>query len=277
MFADVNGTRLFYETVGSGPPLMFMHGGLGFDHTYFRPWVDSLADDYTLIFYDHRGNGRSERPANLDDVYHSTWADDGDALREHLGIDKITLLGHSYGGLLAQHYALRHQEHLSGLILGTTYPAWDYTDVILEKARAKGTPEQVRAIEQQFFTHVANDEDMEEMAAAIGALYFHDMDSEAAKAENPNAVYSAAGYNRGFIDIHAQHDVVDRLGEITVPTLVLCGADDFVTPYEQGPGRLHWGIPGSKFVMFEHSAHMLFMEENEKFLRVLREFLAGIH
>ena len=116
MFANVNGTRLFYETEGDGPPLMFMHGGLGFDHTYFRPWVDPLAEDYTLIFYDHRGNGRSERPASLDDVFHSTWADDGDALREHLEIEKMVLLGHSYGGLLAQHYALRHQDHLRGLI-----------------------------------------------------------------------------------------------------------------------------------------------------------------
>ena len=171
--------------------------------------------------------------------------------------------------------ALR-QDHLTALMLGTTYPAWDYTDVIVEKAWAKGTPEQARAIETQFFNHVANDEDLEEFAALIGPLYFHDPESEAAKHENPDAHYSAAGYNRGFIDIHAQHDVVDRLHEIRVPTLVLCGADDFVTPYEQGPARIHRGIPGSKFVMFEHSAHMIFAEEQDKFLATVRDFVARL-
>ena len=70
MKADVNGTSLYYEVVGSGNPLLIMHGGLGFDHTYFRPWIDSLAEDSKLIFYDHRGNGRSDRSKPLDDVYH---------------------------------------------------------------------------------------------------------------------------------------------------------------------------------------------------------------
>ena len=126
MKADVNGTSLYYEVVGSGNPLLIMHGGLGFDHTYFRPWIDSLAEDSKLVFYDHRGNGRSDRSKPLDDVYHSTWADDANALREHLGIEKMVLMGHSYGGVLALHYALRYPETLSGLILATTYPAWNY-------------------------------------------------------------------------------------------------------------------------------------------------------
>ena len=276
MLANVNGTTLYYELLGDGPPLMLMHGGLGFDHTYFRPWVDPLAEDFTLILYDHRGNGRSERPPDLDDVSHSTWADDAEALRQHLGIDRMILLGHSYGGTIAQHYTLRYQQHLAGLILATTYPAWDYIDVILEKAREIGTPEEVAAIETRFFNHVANDEDMEELAAEIGGLYFHDRDSEAARHVNTDARYSAAAYNRGFLDIHAQHSVVDRLGEIAVPTLVLCGSDDFVTPYEQGSARIHWGIPGSKLVLFERSAHMIFAEEQQKFLALVREFAGDL-
>ena len=70
--------------------------------------------------------------------------------------------------------------------------------------------------------------------------------------------------------------MLDRLGEIDVPTLVLCGTDDFVTPYEQGSARIHWGIPGSKLVIFEHSAHMIFAEEQQKFLSLVREFAAGL-
>ena len=117
---------------------------------------------------------------------------------------------------------------------------------------------------------------MEELAAEIGGLYFYDRDSDAARHVNADARYSAAAYNRGFLDIHAQHNVVDRLGEVAVPTLVLCGTDDFVTPYEQGSARIHWGIPGSKLVMFERSAHMIFAEEQQKFLATVRDFAGGL-
>ena len=276
MLANVNDTTLYYELLGDGPPLMFMHGGLGFDHTYFRPWVDPLAEDFTLILYDHRGNGRSERPPDLDDVSHSTWADDAEALRQHLGIDRMILLGQSYGGVIALHYALRYQEHLAGLILATAHPAWDYMDVVLEKARQKGTPEEAAAIERRFFEHLENDEDLANLAATIGGLYFHDPDCEAAKTFGIETRFSAAAYNHSVIDIHSRHNVVDRLGEIDVPTLVLCGADDFITPYEQCSARIHWGIPGSKLVMFERSGHMVFAEEQQKFLDVVRRFAGGL-
>ena len=276
MLANVNGTTLYYELLGEGPPLMLMHGGLGFDHSYFRPWVDPLAEDFTLILYDHRGNGRSERPPDLKDVVHSTWADDADALRQHLGIDRMILLGQSYGGAIALHYALRYQQHLAGLILATAHPAWDYMDVVLEKARQRGTAEEAAAIERRFFEHLESDEEMANLAATIGGMYFYDRDCAAAKIFGINTVFSAAAYNRSVIDIHAQHNVVDRLGEIDVPTLVLCGADDFITPYEQCSARIHWGIRGSKLVMFERSGHMVFAEEQEKFLDVVSRFTRGM-
>ena len=253
MKADVNGTSLYYEVVGSGNPLLIMHGGLGFDHTYFRPWIDSLSEDSKLIFYDHRGNGRSDRSKPLDDVHHSTWADDANALREHLGIEKIVLMGHSYGGVLALHYALRYPDTLSGLILATTYPAWNYKDVVLEKARERGTPEQVSAIENRFFERVKDDDDLEELAGTIGNMYFHDPNNPIAEEFGSEVHFSADGYNRGFVDIHAEHNVTDKLSNITTPTLILCGADDFITPYEQGSAILHAEIPNSKLIMFEKS------------------------
>src|SRR4051794_5275320 len=112
MLAQVNGTELYYTTHGHGRPLLVMHGGLGLDHAYFRPWLDALGDVSELIYYDHRGNGKSARPTDWSGVTHATWADDADALREQLGHERITLYGHSYGGFLALEYALRHADHL---------------------------------------------------------------------------------------------------------------------------------------------------------------------
>ncbi|MBR62197.1 MAG: hypothetical protein CL904_06055 [Dehalococcoidia bacterium] len=274
MQADVNGTSLYYEVIGSGNPLLIMHGGLGFDHTYFRPWIDPLAKDSQLIFYDHRGNGRSDRTKPLDNVYHSTWADDANELRKHLGIEKMVLMGHSYGGVLALHYALQYPETLSGLILATTYPAWNYKDTVLEKARKRGTSEQVSAIENRFFERVKDDNDLEELAGLIGNMYFHDPNNPIAADFGINVQFSADGYNRGFVDIHAEHDVIDRLSEITTPTLILCGADDFITPYEQGSAILHAEISNSKLIMFEKSGHCIFAEEQEKFLKVVNSFVS---
>ena len=275
MKADVNGTSLYYEVVGSGNPLLIMHGGLGFDHTYFRPWIDSLAEGSKLIFYDHRGNGRSDRSKPLDDVYHSTWADDANALREHLGIEKMVLMGHSYGGVLALHYALQYPETLSGLILANTYPAWNYKDTVLEKARERGTPEQVAAVENRFFERVKDDADLEELAGLIGNMYFHDPSNPIAGDFGSDVQFSADGYNRGFVDIHAQHNVISKLSKITVPTLILCGSDDWITPYEPGSAILHSEIPNSKLIMFEKSGHCIFAEEQDKFLNVVQGFMSN--
>ena len=59
---SVNGTDLYYVVTGDGPPCLVMHGGLGMDHTYLRPWLDPLKDTLQLVYYDHRGNGRSTSP-----------------------------------------------------------------------------------------------------------------------------------------------------------------------------------------------------------------------
>lgn len=102
MHAQVNGTEFYYATVGQGRPMMLMHGGLGLDHAGFAPGFDQLGDQEELIDYDHRGNGRSQRPDNLEGVTHDTWIADADALRARLGHERMILFGRSYGSFLAQ-------------------------------------------------------------------------------------------------------------------------------------------------------------------------------
>ena len=108
---NVNGADFYYQKHGSGTPILVMHGGLGLDHEYFRPTLDSWGDFAELIYFDHRGNGRSEAPADWESVTLASMADDADALRDALGLDKVILLGHSYGGFLALEYAQRYQEN----------------------------------------------------------------------------------------------------------------------------------------------------------------------
>ncbi|GAC1349241.1 MAG: hypothetical protein NVS4B9_31940 [Ktedonobacteraceae bacterium] len=135
MQAQINGNEVFYTIHGQGRPMLLMHGGSGLDHTQFRPWLDTLGDRVQLIYYDQLGQGRTSRPQNYEDIGINTWADEADALRNFLGHDKIILFGFSFGGFIAQEYALRHGAHLDGLILCDTAPALDYPDIIMAMHR----------------------------------------------------------------------------------------------------------------------------------------------
>ena len=117
--AHLNGTDLFYVEVGEGLPCPVMHGGLGGDHSALHPWLDPLGDVMHLVYYDHRGNGRSGRPPWETITFEQLCAD-ADALREHLGFEKVAVLGVSFGGFIALEYAKHFPERLSHLILLST-------------------------------------------------------------------------------------------------------------------------------------------------------------
>jgi proline iminopeptidase len=167
--AHLNGTELFYVEVGEGLPCLVMHGGLGFDHTGLHPWLDPLGEEMHLVYYDHRGNGRSGRPP-LETLTFEQFCSDADTLREYLGFEKTAVLGYSFGGFIALEYALRYPDHLSHLILLDTAPAFDYGEEIEANARSKGaTPEQLEALEAS----ADNEAEFWHLWKLIEPLYFH--------------------------------------------------------------------------------------------------------
>ena len=276
MQAQVNGTELFYTTHGSGRPMLVMHGGLGLDHAYFRPWLDELGDVAELIYYDHRGNGKSARPASWEGITHATWADDADALRATLGHDKIILYGHSYGGFLALEYALRHGEHLDGLILSCTAPALDYPEVIMANAQRRGTPEILQAVTAGLSNPTDSDEGYGALMGTIMPLYFKRYDPEIGRQIDAVSTYSGGAFRHSFTACLPSYNVVSRLSEISAPTLILSGHEDWITPPAQGGERLQAGIPGSQLVVFEESGHFPFIEEPERFNAVVKGWVRGL-
>ena len=276
MYAEVNGTKLYYDTLGEGVGVFFLHGGLGFDHTLFRPWCDPLSEKFCVVYYDHRGNGRSDGRDSLANVDHSTWTDDLDALREYLGFDTFVLVGHSYGGILGQEYALRYQDRLKGLVLAVTMPAWDsgYRDMVLANARARGTSEQIAAAETMW-TPVADADEFAELGRKILPLYFKRYDPEIGKKMADEGYPSYQAYNRGFIECLRDWSVVERLGEINTKTLVIAGADDWIAPVEQAE-RIHERLPNSELVVFEESGHSLHIEEQERYLEVVGNWITNL-
>jgi proline iminopeptidase len=276
MYAQINDSQIYIKRLGKGQPMLVMHGGPGLDHTIFRPWLDKLDEQVELIYYDHRGNGRSTRPASMESITHGTWAADADALRTYLGFKKVILFGHSYGGYLAQEYAVRFGQHLAGLILCNTGPAFDYMPIVQANAAARGTPDALAALNEVFAQNKNDDSYLRSLWMRILPLYFKHYDPQIGRAMDEATSYSAAAWNQAKANCLPKFNTLGRLKEIKAPTLILGGADDWLTPVEQSR-RMHAKLPNSELVIFENSGHFLYIEETDKFITTIENWLARLN
>ena len=276
MIAHVNGIDLFYDLLGQGTPLMLMHGGMGFDHTCFRPWLDPLGETTRLIYYDHRGNGRSTRPTEFTGIDHATWADDAEALRKHLGHDRMVLFGHSCGGFVAIEYALRYGKRLAGLILCCTEPALDYPDIILANAKARSTPEQLQRVIKVFTAPLSSNDEYRADLEQLLPIYFKNYDPKIGAQLVNSMQLSFQALNHCSTTWFPAVNFHSQLKDITTPTLIIGGREDWLSPPAQAVERLHTGIPNSKLVILEDSGHWPFVEERERFITTISEWIAQL-
>jgi proline iminopeptidase len=265
--AHLNDTEIFYVEVGEGLPCLVMHGGLGGDHSALHPWLDPLGDLMRLVYYDHRGNGRSGRVPS-ETITFEQLCSDADALRGHLGFEEVCVLGYSFGGFVALEYALRYPERIGHLILLDTAPTLHYAEEIEANARRKGaTQEQLQALD-------ASAEDETEswrLWKLIEPLYFHTYDADLAERVMGKTIVSVEAGEAGDAIIE-DWDLTRRLGEISAPTLILVGKDDFICPPSKAK-IMHEGIPCSELVVFERSGHFTHVEEPEAFFDAVRGWL----
>ena len=263
-------TEIFHLEVGAGPPCLVMHGGLGVDHSQFREGLDPLGDVLRLVYYDHRGNGRSGRPP-IETLTLGQLADDADALRSHLGYEKVAVLGHSFGGCIALQYALRYPQHLARLLLVGTTAAWDYAEEIVAELHQRAPGADVLTA---FLDVPADDSEFARSQKLVATtLGFHTFDPLRVERLFGSTIWSAAASARSR-ELMADCNVASRLGEIAVPTLILAGRHDFFCPPSQA-ARLHRGIRGSEMVVFERSGHYPFIEEADAFRIAVRRWLAA--
>ena len=266
-----------YETVGSGPPLLLMHGGLGLDHTVFRPWLDPLGEGLELVYYDHPANGRSEFSGDPDELTHELWVEAADALRAHLGHERIVLFGHSYGGFLALEYALRHPDRVDALVLANTAAVLDYQDAVIANAQRKASDEATfQTVLEALSGPVESDAEAAETFRRIHPIYFHDYDPATHDPVLDDVRFSAVALNRSTFECLPAYDVSGRLDEIDAPALVVSGADDWIMPPEHAGERLAAGIPDAEHVVFRESGHWPFVEEQERFLEVTTRWLERV-
>src|SRR5271169_1341150 len=149
-FVDSHGALIYYESVGRGAPLMIIHGGPGASHDYFLPYLFPLMRTNRLVFIDERGSGKSSKLEDPGQYTVANMVEDIENVRQALGLGKISLLGHSFGGVLVQAYAFKYQKNLSHLILGSTFASTTEINQALAAMKAAMRPkdrDRVNALE----------------------------------------------------------------------------------------------------------------------------------
>ena len=266
--ANVNGTDLYYVSVGSGVPCLVLHGGLGVDHTVLHPWLDPLSHVLHLIYYDHRGNGRSGRPPP-ETLTLNQLAADADALAAFLGFDQVAVIGQSLGGFIALTLALTYPARVSHLVLMDTAPAFNYLDEVIANAARRGATDEMMAALRA--PTPSDDEEFKRLLQIVWPLYFHNFDPSLAERQKAHVVFSACAAASSELFLPG-YDVTPRLKDIHVPTLVVAGRDDFICPPRQAQ-LIRDGIPNSELAIFERSGHFPFLEEPETFFATIRNWL----
>ncbi len=273
----IRDVSLFVDVIGHGYPLLLMHGGPGADHWTLRPFRQ-LADQFTLVFYDHRCNGRSAGAP----VTSMTWDNltaDADSLREQLGFERWAVLGHSFGGHVALEYALRYPGRLSHLVLldtgGDGHWARDNAPKVL--AERGHSPAKVELVRRWFNGEFAPEE-MLSILMRIGDAYsYHPTIIGLLRAALGGGWRTKfRGEALVFAGRHLMKDwtVMDRLAEVTAPTLVIAGRDDFVFPPECQL-ELAAGIPNASLQFVEHAGHNPHLERPDDVMDSVRAFTSG--
>lgn len=284
-FVDLPEVRLFTRTVGRGEPLLVIHGGPALSHEYLYPGLSPLADVARVVFFDQRGCGRSSKPA--DGHYDmATMAADVEGVRRSLRLGRVNVLGFSFGGMLAQEYALRYPASLNRLILAGAGPSGADINRRLREVKAAAPSEtQARIDELEAHGPFTGDAYPAEYAAIADEAYrpfsFHTLASpppEVAQSLSHIAfdVYKILWGDRGEFEVTGvlrDWNRFDDLRTLSVPTLILIGRYD-LTPVATAE-EMERRIPNARLVVFEDSGHFMYVEEPEKFLSEVRSFLAS--
>lgn len=277
-YIEVEGARLFVRVVGSGQPLLVVHGGPGMSHDYLAPQlIESFKDAYQLIFYDQRASGKSSGVEDTSLIHLTQFVDDLERVRQHFKIDRLNLLGHSFGGLLAMYYSIAYADKVDKLLLVETSPAsWEMNFPFFRKTVAeRQTPEdkeELSAMEQQH-DFGRNPVLMERYFKLYFATFFR----------NPSLTQNIVlGITENWLlnfnvtsnliwqDL-GKYDIYDKLPNITATTLVVHG--DYSVLSLDGIKEIVRRIPKSSLVVLNEVGHFPYIEAPDAFSKTVKAFL----
>ena len=280
-FVQVTGGKVWYRVVGTGEktPLLLLHGGPGAP-SYYLERLAALSDERPVVFYDQLGCGRSDRPHDTSLWTMERYIDELKRVREQLGLKRVHVLGHSWGSMLAIDYLLTKPPGVQSVILAGPVASVPRYMRDAQALRAR-LPADVQATMARHEAAGTLDSDEYQQAVMVFyKQYLSRSDPWPPELEKTFAEFGAESYNTvqgpneftvtGWIK---DYDRTPRLGELKLPVLFTAGRYDEITPDQAA-----WYqslVPGSKLVIFENSAHMTMLDEPDRYVAVVREFLAS--
>lgn len=286
-FYMINGAKIWTVSFGKGEPLFFIPGGPGNAHTYLRAF-DSLSDANALVFYDGFGRGKSDTAKNVSEYTISRDIEDLEALRIALGYEKINVLGHSYGTVVAQGYALKYPGNVSHLLLLAPFHSnvmWQENDDNCNREIKTGYPEvwdTLMVIRNNGYKSADQLHQSIYWRVPYGFLYSYNPDnfSHTMSLPYPNTMntrlyYQMVGNDGDFTVTNeiGNFDYRQQLKTLKMKILILAGRYDRVAVPMMSVQYKNY-CPQAQFVMFEKSGHNMFIEEPEKTFELIRAFLA---
>ena len=287
-YIPFHGYRTWYRIVGDGEepgklPLLALHGGPGVPHDYLEPLEAMAQTGRRVIFYDQLGAGNSDHPHNPAMWTVDLFVEEVAAIRQALALDHLHILGQSWGGMLGMEYALTQPSGLASLVISDSPASMAQWVSEANRLRADLPPD----IQATLLRHEEQGTtDSKEYEEAMMAFYHRhvcrldDWPDYVLRAlqkqvDSPEVYHTMNGPSEFYvIGTLKTWDIIDRLHEITVPTLLLSGRYDEATPMIVD--TVHQRIAGSEWVLFENSSHMPHVEETERYMQVLNAFLQRV-
>jgi proline iminopeptidase len=277
-YKQVNGVELYFRALGKGEPIIVLPGGPGLDASYLHPSLDPLSANFRLISYDPRSAGKSKGVMDTLRLTADQFVEDLEGLRQSFGINKMHLMGHSYGGLLAMLYASKYPQHLYSLTLISSGAA----DTSMARTQAKTADERLSL------------QDKEAVAKMTAAGYFN-TDTGRIKLfnilwkpyvfdqQNVKLIKNAVGDNTFGIMKHVPKStqgyiLYDKLYQhllsLSIPTLIIHGDYD---PVPLAAAEKNYkSIKGSELVVLKDCGHFPFIEQQQKFMKIVLGFLQSL-
>jgi len=284
MYAKVNGVEIFYDIDGKQivwdeekqcmkekPVCFVLHGGPGADHYVYGEFFHWLTEYMQLVFIDYRGNGRSSR-CDIDTYTIEQNVEDIEALRQYLGLDKIVVMGQSFGGIMTQAYAIAHPDKCLAIIPMCTSPSGELFARASQQLVERATPEMLEYFQNVVMTGLIKDnEEWRRYFHTFAGLYSL-YGKETYCKEIDRCVLSVDAFKNKSVQ---EFDFRPDLHKITCPTLVIGGEEDWICPISEFYEIVD-RIPGAKSIAIKDSSHEIFLDQPDQTREVLDKFVKEV-
>jgi len=275
----INGSDVYYKTIGEGEPLVIVHGGPVLDHSYLLPHLIELSKTYKLVFYDQRAAGKSSIQVDPTTMTLDGFVEDIEILRETLGLGKINLLAHSWGGLIAMKYALKYDDNLNHLILSNAMAPsavdWQAESQLVGQKTSKEDQDKLNNLTSSGLLRTEDpSEAIKEMMKISYRVHMYDK-ANIDKLElyiPKDFVLRSQAYGTLNSDMSG-YDLYDQLITIKTPTLIMFG--EIEPALELHADRMAESFADSELYIVQKSGHFPFVEAREDYMNKLRSFLAN--